>query len=146
MSEASSVDNQLDHELKQLQIANLQADLRLKNPPLWKILSTNPVIVAAVITAIVSIAASIVSLKSAREQRLLDHERAMSQLNYEFVKSEFDFMLQALRAAGPDEAAENLAFLLDAGILQRNEARERVRNYLQNRKPTKGPFFPNTTK
>ena len=139
-------ETQLDQELKHLQVANLEADLRLKNPPLWKVFSTNPVVVAAVITAIVSLAASYVSLTSAREQRDLDERKATTQLQYEFVKSEFDFVLQALRAANPDEAAENLTFLLETGIIQRTAFQERLSKYLKDRKPARGPFFPNNGK
>jgi hypothetical protein len=143
MNNESGSDDQLDNQLKRLQIANLQADLKLKDP-FWTRL--NPIIIAAVITAIFSIAASYVSLTSAREQRLLDKEQGWSKLNYEFVKSEYEFVLQALHAANPDEAAENLKFLLDAGILQRDESKIPLNKFLKDRQPNKGPFFRNNTK
>jgi hypothetical protein len=115
MSDEPATDVQLDQELRRLQIANLQADLALKHP-IWS--RVNPIIIAAVITAIFSYAAAQVTLMSAREQRLLDKEQGWSKLNYEFTKSEYDFMLQVLlRAGSTDAAVENLKFLLEAGVL-----------------------------
>jgi hypothetical protein len=120
--------------------------LALKQPSWWRSASTNPIVAAAVITAFVSLAASWVSLKSAREQRELDKQKAVEQLTYEFVKSEFDFVLQALRASTPEQARENLRFLVDTGIIQRLELKRDLLKYLADHPSQNRPLLPKESK
>jgi hypothetical protein len=57
-------------------------------------------------------------------------------------KSEAALVLEMIRTADPDKAAENLGFLADVGLLSNEQQVERIHSYLKQRKQGQGPSLP----
>ncbi|HEX2478537.1 MAG TPA: hypothetical protein VHK45_04610, partial [Geminicoccaceae bacterium] len=64
-----------------------------------------------------------------------NHEIEVQRLKYQQ-----DLVLEAMRTGDPDQAAENLRFLLDAGFLTENASA--IREYLTKRPPKTGRALP----
>ena len=65
-----------------------------------------------------------------------------SQIRLEAVKSEQARILEMIKTGNPDKAAENLDFLLKAGLISDAELRTHLQSFLQARAPGSGPSLP----
>lgn len=68
-----------------------------------------------------------------------------SQIRLEAVKSEQARILEMIKTGNPDKAAENLDFLLKAGLISDAELRTHLQSFLQARTPGSGPSLPTAT-
>jgi hypothetical protein len=83
-------------------------------------------------------------LTRSNEQIRLEREKAEGQLRIENSKAEAARILEVIKTADPEKAAENLAFLLDAGLIADAARRAALKTFLDNRKPGEGPSIPPT--
>lgn len=58
------------------------------------------------------------------------------------TKGEADRILEAIKTSNPDNAATNLGFLLDAGLIENAETKTPIENYLKHRKKGEGVALP----
>jgi hypothetical protein len=134
----------VDTELKRIQLEAAKLDLEIKRSELRNrpvaILSglSNPMVMAAVIAAVVTVSTSIISYVVSRHQIQLEQNKADNQLKLERFKTESAMILDVLRTGDPDQAATNLGFLVDAGLV--TQAAPGVIHYLVNRHPGHGRF------
>jgi GH24 family phage-related lysozyme (muramidase) len=93
----------------------------------WK----NPLVVAILAAAVAAIGNAFVA-----------YTNADSQTKLEAQKSEQARILEMIKTGSPDAAAENLGFLLDAGLIKDPGIRRDLRAFLDRRKPGGGPSLP----
>jgi GH24 family phage-related lysozyme (muramidase) len=109
------------------------AELRLKQAEQaasrWK----SPLVVAIFAAAI-----------AGASNALLSYLSSESQVKLESQKSEQLRILEMIKTGDPDKAAENLRFLLEAGLIRDASLRRDLHDYLNKRKPGVGPSLPTT--
>lgn len=93
----------------------------------WK----NPLIVAIFAAAVAALGNAVVVYINAHSQTMLEAQ-----------KSEHERILEMIKTGNPDNAAENLLFLLDAGLIVDHGIREKLTEFLKQRKPGTGPVLP----
>jgi hypothetical protein len=73
---------------------------------------------------------------------LVSYVNANSQRELEKQKAEQARVLEMIKTGEPDKAAENLRFLVDAGLVIDEPLRKSVTAFLAHRKPGSGPSLP----
>jgi hypothetical protein len=68
-------------------------------------------------------------------------EAALQQAELERLKFEANLITESVRTGSPDQAAVNLQFLVNTGLLS-GVLGEKVTTYLMNRKPGEGRVLP----
>jgi hypothetical protein len=151
----------VDEELKKTQVDLGRADVALKKAelksklPALKNALSNPLVLGALITAFVALNSSIITYFSSTQQHSLDAAKFQLQTQLDQLKFQnerelnerrfrADLILKMIATGNPDQARENLSFLLDAGLLPDSD--NRLRNYLEERRPGDGPRIPDQQK
>ena len=96
----------------------------------WK----NPLIVAILAAAVAAAGNAVVGYLNARSQRMLETQKA-----------EQARILEMIKTGNPDKAAENLRFLLKAGLIVDTNIRKKLTKFLDNRQPGSGPVLPSAS-
>jgi GH24 family phage-related lysozyme (muramidase) len=96
---------------------------------LWK----NPLVVAIFAAAVAGLSSAGVAYLNGSAQTALEAQ-----------KSEQARILEMIKTGNPDTAAENLRFLLDAGLIRDLDIRRDLTTFLAARKPGTGPVLPST--
>ncbi len=135
----------IDAELKETQLAAAKLDLKIKEldlnsrPGILKSSLTNPVALAAIIAALVTLSSGIISYVVSVHQIALESEKSQAQSKLETKKFESQLIMEAVKAGSPDQAAVNLQFLVDAGLVM--DRAPELRGYLRSRVPGAGKFL-----
>jgi GH24 family phage-related lysozyme (muramidase) len=108
-----------------------EAELELKRAEYVSSRWKSPLIVAI-------LAATVAAFGNA----LVSYINATSQINVEAQKSEQARILEMIKTGSPDKAAENLRFLLEAGLITDTKIRNQLTQYLSTRKEGSGPALP----
>jgi GH24 family phage-related lysozyme (muramidase) len=93
----------------------------------WK----NPLVVALLAAAV-----------AATGNALVAYLNGASQTKLEGQRSEQARILEMIKTGSPDKAAENLRFLVDAGLIRDAGIRRDLTGFLDKRKPGSGPALP----
>jgi hypothetical protein len=135
---------ELDVRLRELDIRNKEYEQTHRPRALASSVS-NPVVIAAAIAAWASLSAAAITwlsgsiagniavdtqIQSAQLQALADQR-----------KFEANLITESVRTGDPDQAATNLQFLIQAGLLTGDVAK-RIQDYLTHRMPGKGRALP----
>lgn len=96
----------------------------------WK----SPLVVAIMAGSIAVLGNALLTMTNGKLQRDLEDQ-----------KSEQTRILEMIKTGDPDKAAENLKFLLDAGLISKAETIEKLGTFLKKRKPGSGPTLPSAT-
>jgi hypothetical protein len=119
-----------------------EAELQLKkNEPAnsgWR----SPLIVAIFAATLAAAGNAVVAVINASWQRDLEDRNAYLQRDLEDHKAEQSRILETIKAVSPDKAADNLEFLLKAGLVTDTKTVSRLRNYLDHRPPGTGAYSP----
>lgn len=91
----------------------------------------NPLVVAIFAAAVAAGGNAVASLVNGTSERRL-----------EATRSEQARILEMIKTGDPDKAAQNLSFLLDAGLITEPDMERRLRASLASRKPGAGPVLP----
>src|SRR5882672_11985629 len=138
--------DEIDIEVRKIQLEAAKLDLEAKRTDLGRRPSdlrnafTNPVAVAAIIAAIVTICTAIVSSvvtwhqttlarQKADFDQLLEAKKAERQTELEERKYESQLIFDAVRTDNPSQSATNLKFLVDTGLIKGSTA-PRLEEYL----------------
>jgi hypothetical protein len=81
-------------------------------------------------------------LTRSNEQVKLEREKAEGQLRIENSKAEAARILEVIKTADTEKAAENLKFLLEAGLITDPGRKKSLEGFLARRKPGEGPSIP----
>jgi hypothetical protein len=102
-----------------------------------------PIRLLAILVAAVAAFGNVgVAWWNSREQHILERERAELNRDLETTKSEGARILEIIKTNDADRAADNLKFLLDAGLISDPHTNKSLAAYLQTRIPGKGPSLP----
>jgi hypothetical protein len=95
---------------------------------------SNPLIVAILAASIAAISSTAVALVNGIYSRQVDRQR-----------SEEERILEMIKTGNADKAAENLRFLLSAGLITDPSTRSSLETFLNKRKAGSGPVLPTTS-
>lgn len=134
----SSDPTQLELEKWKFEVASRERELSLKEGELalrrsehesaqWR----SPLVLGVFAAAIAAGGNAVVSYTNATAQRELENQKA-----------EQARILEMIKTGDPDKAAENLRFLVDAGLVTDVPLKQRVSEFLAARKPGSGPTLP----
>lgn len=138
--------DEIDAEIKKLQLETAKVELEAKRRDLrnrpgdLRLALTNPVAIAAIIAALVTLSSAIISFVVAGHQKSLEAQRADAQARIERLKFESQLILRVVCTGDPDQAAVNLKFLVEVGLVP--DMVIPLTNYLNNRPPHQGKALP----
>lgn len=134
----SDAGDSLDREKWEAERAFREREVALKERELvqtraaarWK----SPVVVAILAAAVAAAGNAIVA-----------YTNASSQTKLEAQKAEQARILEVIKTGSPDKAAENLQFLVDAGLVSDPTVRRKLSGFLAKRSPGSGPTLPSSS-
>lgn len=129
--EAEKIFRRREIEIKEREQDTKEAEVALKQQEHAASQWRNPLVVAIFAAAIAALGNAIVAFTSGAFQRQLEAQ-----------KSEQARILEMIKTGDPDKAAENLKFLLEAGLIADPDTGKRLADFLANRKPGSGPTLP----
>ncbi len=141
-------ENKIDEEIKTVQLASAQLELRIKQadleykPSHLMAAIASPVVMAALIAGLATAVGAMLTHLTSEAQLSLEREKAANAQKLERLKYDSSLLLDAARTGDPDRAAENIAFLVDAGLLSDHNLESRLSAYLLNRVPHHGKALP----
>jgi predicted fused transcriptional regulator/phosphomethylpyrimidine kinase len=130
----------LDLRLKEIEVANKEYEQKHR-PNAYKSLITNPAVIAAAIAAWATLSGAGLTWLSGRIAADAQREAAVQQAELERLKFEANLITDSVKTGNPDQAAVNLQFLVNTGLLS-GSLGEKVMMYLRNRKPGEGRMLP----
>jgi GH24 family phage-related lysozyme (muramidase)/Skp family chaperone for outer membrane proteins len=92
---------------------------------------TNPLVIAVAAAAVAAMGNAFVS-----------YQNDLAQRNLQATQGEQARILAMIQTPNPDQAATNLKFLLDSGLVTDSGTTARLRSYLKDRKPGQGAALP----
>lgn len=108
-----------------------EAEIDLKRKELAASQWSNPLIVAILAASIAAIGGAAVALVNDISNRQIETQTA-----------EDARILEMIKTGNPDRAADNLDFLLHAGLIANAETRTKIQDFLRDRKAGSGPALP----
>ena len=118
-----------------------ESELELKRAELRASKWWNPLVVAIMAVALAAVGNIAVAYRNGEQQRAADLVRVEQQRMTDLARAEESRVLTMLKTTSTDQAAENLSFLLEAGLIADEALISRVKNYLSKRTPAKGPLL-----
>jgi hypothetical protein len=131
--ELAAKERVLDLRLKELEVADKEYEQKHRPSRLFSV-AGNPAVIAAMIAGWVTLSAGLITWQSGRITAEQQNEAANFQREADERKFEANLITEAVKAKDADQAATNLKFLVDTGLLK-GELRLRSMTYLQNRQP-----------
>jgi hypothetical protein len=122
---------QKENDFRNREILLKETELDLKREESHRSRWSSPLVVAIAVAAAGVFGNAAVTWWTSREQEKLERERA-----------EAARILEVIKTNDADKAANNLAFLLDAGLISDSNTRKSLSTFLQARPPGKGPSLP----
>lgn len=125
--------NSRDRELrvKEREQEMKEAELHLKeaehNAARWR----NPLVLGIFAATVAAVGNTVVSFTNGKFQRELEAQ-----------KSEQTRIIEMIKIGDPDKAAENLRFLVKAGLISDARLEEKLTKFLVSREPGSGPTLP----
>ncbi len=123
-------ERELVHQREELQLK--QAGHRLSVEEVRRSGWRNPLVVAILAATVAAVGNGVVAVVNGSLQRTIEAQRAESERILEMIKTEGD----------SDKAAENLSFLLDAGLVHDPALAASLKSFLDQREPGTGPTLP----
>jgi len=123
-----------DQRLRLKELAIRKREVRISR---W----TNPLVIAILGAALAGLINAGLNWLNSGYQYDLEDRKSKAILALERTKSEGARILEMLKAPNPDRAAENLSFLVDAGLVSDPDLLPAIKKFLQNRKKGTGPFI-----
>ena len=138
MANTEDVAGSLDREkweaeknFRERELAIKEAELELERKDRASSGWRNPLVVAILAATAAAAGNAVVAIVNGRLERDLESE-----------KSEQTRILEMIKTGDPDKAADNLDFLLKAGLIQDAGQAQRIQRFLDSRAPGSGPSLP----
>jgi N-acetyl-anhydromuramyl-L-alanine amidase AmpD len=122
---------QAELAIKEREVAVKEGELQLKRNEASSAAWRSPLVLSVLGAALAAAGNAGVSYFNAKQQRELEDRR-----------SEQARILEMIKTGSPDKAAENLKFLVDAGLVTDPSVSVRLGKFLNDRKPGTGPALP----
>jgi len=117
--------------LREREIQIKAEEVELKRNEAEKSSRLGPILIAVWTAAVAALGNGVVSWVNGQQMHRLESEKAQSAVILEVVKTN-----------SPDKAANNLAFLVEIGVISQQQAGERLQKYLKTRVAGQGPSIP----
>jgi 5'-nucleotidase len=139
-----------DVELRRREIAIKKAEFRLKKNELRQSRWINPLVLAVLAAALAAGGNAVVASINGTAQRQAEATHNEAQLALERFKidgqqkieegrAEAARILEVIKTSNPDQAAENLSFLLQSSLIENDLRRQKLAEFLKQRKAGQGP-------
>ncbi len=122
---------EFDKATRERELRIQESELDLKRAEHTAAQWRNPLVVGIFAAAVAAAGNALVSYTNANAQRELEAQKA-----------EQARILEMIKTGDPDKAAENLRFLISAGLVTDTPLKKSVTDFLANRKPGSGPTLP----
>ncbi|MEK6335297.1 MAG: trypsin-like peptidase domain-containing protein [Acidobacteriota bacterium] len=129
--EAEKAFREREVTIKEKELATREAELEIKRNEQGVSRWRSPLVVAIIAAAMAGLSNAVVSVVNGSLERGLESE-----------KSEQTRILEMIKTGDPDKAANNLQFLLEAGLISDQKQRMQLQDFLNKRKPGSGPTLP----
>jgi len=103
---------------------------------------SSPLVLAVLAAAIAALGNAAAIWLTGRSQHDLETTKAEQTRVLEEGKAEAARILEMIKTGDPEKAADNLKFLLDAGLISDADRRKNIQNFLAHRPAGKGPALP----
>jgi hypothetical protein len=103
---------------------------------------SSPLVLAVLAAAIAALGNAAAIWLTGRSQHDLETAKAEQARVLEEGKAEATRILEMIKTGDPEKAADNLKFLLDAGLISDADRRKNIQNFLADRPAGKGPALP----
>ncbi len=123
-----------EHQLKRDELALKQRELEIRSQESLRARWSNPLALAIAGAALAAGGNLIATYYNSQEQRRLESVKAESQL-----------ILEVIKTANPDKAAENLNFLVQTQLITDTARKTAISQYVMSRTPGTGVSLPSTT-
>jgi hypothetical protein len=123
-----------EHQLKRDELALKERELDIRNRESQRARWSNPLVLAIAGAALAAGGNLIAAYYNSVEQRRLESVKAESQL-----------ILEVIKTANPDKAAENLNFLVQTQLIADRSRQAAISQYVTSRTPGTGVSLPSTT-
>lgn len=125
--------------LKERQLALQEQEARQKQrQAAW----SNPLVLAILAAALAATGNAVVAWFNGRAQLQLERAKFDGQMAIEDAKAEAGRIFEVIKTGDPDKAAQNLDFLVQAGLIVDPERRRSLAAFLARRQPGEGPSTP----
>jgi hypothetical protein len=128
--------------LRQRELAFKEQELAAKRHDQAASPWTNPLVLAILAAAIAAVGNAVVATVNGRMQRRLEVTKRDAELALEATKAESTRILELIKTDDTEKVAENLTFLIDAGLVTEQERVKKLRAFLKQRKKGEGPSLP----
>ena len=103
---------------------------------------SSPLVLAVLAAAIAALGNGAAIWLTGRSQHDLETTKAEQTRVLEEGKAEAARILEMIKTGDPEKAADNLKFLVDAGLISDADRRKNIQNFLAHRPAGKGPALP----
>jgi hypothetical protein len=128
--------------LRQRELAFKEQELAAKRHDQMASAWTNPLVLAILAAAIAAIGNAVVATVNGRMQRRLEVTKRDAELALEATKAESTRILEMIKTDDTEKAAQNLTFLIDAGLVTEEKRVKKLQTFLKQRKKGEGPSLP----
>jgi hypothetical protein len=135
---------EFEREKWRVEVSIRERELALKERDSIRARWSNPLALAIFAAAVAAAGNAAVAWLNGQEERAVESLRASQTLELEERKAEASRILEIIRTADPDKAANNLQFLIDTGLVVDPSRLTQMKTYLANRKPGQGPTVGNS--
>ena len=118
--------------VKEAEQLTAEQDLAIRKDEAARSRWRSPLVVAILAAAVAATGNAVVAFVGGYQGQALEDRRAESTRILEMIKT-----------GSPDKAAENLGFLVDAGLIEDPHRLDAIRHFLATRRPGAGPSLPN---
>jgi hypothetical protein len=103
---------------------------------------SSPLVLAVLAAAIAALGNAAAIWLTGRSQHDLETTKAEQTRVLEESKAEAARILEMIKTGDPEKAADNIKFLVDAGLISDPDRRKNIQNFLAHRPAGKGPALP----
>ena len=135
-------ERECDFRSREIEIKELEA--KCKQRELAASRWVNPLVVAILAATLAALGNLLTTYWNGEQQRSAEVRAAEIQRKVDIARAEESRVLAMLHATSTDQAAENLAFLIETGLISDEALVGRVKGFLARRPPKTGPQLAGT--
>jgi hypothetical protein len=139
---AETAMRQHELEIKEREQRRLDAESSAKLEEMRRSRWSSPLVLAVLGAGLAALGNAAVSWVSGVQTLKVQEQHNKAEQELEQFKADSARLLQMIGTNDPDKAAENLQFLLSAGLISNPDTRTLLEKFLANRKPGTGPALP----
>src|SRR6202035_740516 len=133
---------QADLDLRKEELALKRRELDVRENESARGRWTNPLVLAVAGAALAAVGNIVATFYTGVQQRALEGIKNTAEVQREHENAESQLILEVIKTANPDKAAENLQFLVDTSLISNSQRRDAIKNYVTSRAAGTGVVLP----